>query len=43
MAPPLFYSEKKITSKGDIIVVPIIINGVQADLLVSVNNMVGIN
>ncbi|MHB8128340.1 MAG: chemotaxis protein CheX [Mobilitalea sp.] len=43
MAPPLFYSEKKITSKGDIIVVPIIINGVQADLLVSVNNKVGIN
>jgi CheY-specific phosphatase CheX len=43
MTPPLFYTGKKITSQGDICVVPIIINGVQADLLVAVNNQIGIN
>jgi hypothetical protein len=43
MTPPLFYTAKKITSNGDICVVPVIINGVQTDLLVSVNNPVGIN
>ncbi len=43
MTPPLFYTGKKITSKGDICVVPVIINGKQADLIVAVNNQVGIN
>lgn len=43
MTPPLFYTGKRITSKGDICVVPILINGVQADLLVAVDNQLGIN
>lgn len=42
MTPPLFYKEKKITTEGDICVVPIIINGVQSDLLVVINNHVEI-
>lgn len=43
MTPPLFYVEKGISSNGEICVVPIIINGVQTDLLVAVNNQVAIN
>jgi hypothetical protein len=43
MTPPLFYTGKKLTSKGDIIVVPVIINGLQSDLLISVDNQVEIN
>lgn len=43
MTPPLFSTDNIITSKGDIYVVPIIINGEQADLLVAVNNQVRIN
>ena len=43
MTPPLFYSEKKLTSKGDIYVVPVVINGAQSDLLVVVDNLVEIN
>ena len=43
MTPPLFYTEKELTSKGDICVVPIIINGEQADLLVVIDNQVEIN
>lgn len=43
MTPPLFYTGKKITASEDFYVVPIIINGKQADLIVSVNNQLGIN
>lgn len=43
MTPPLFYTGKGISSNGEICVVPIIINGVQTDLLVAVNNQVAIN
>jgi CheY-specific phosphatase CheX len=40
MTPPLFYAGKKITSKGDIYVVPIIINGEQTDLIAVVDNQI---
>lgn len=43
MTPPLFYSNKTLTSKGDIYVVPIVIDGKQSDLLVAVDNTVEIN
>lgn len=43
MTPPLFATDKTITSKGDINVVPVIINGKQTDLLVAVNNPVRLN
>lgn len=43
MTPPLFYSRKKITSKGDIFVVPVVINGNQSDLLIAIDNQVEIN
>ncbi len=43
MTPPLYYTGKKITASEDFYVVPIIINGKQADLIVSVNNQLGIN
>lgn len=43
MTPPLFYSGKTISSEGDICVVPVIINGEQVDLLVSLNNQLEIN
>lgn len=43
MTPPLYYSEKKLSTNGDIYVVPIIINGAQSDLLVAVDNPVEIN
>jgi CheY-specific phosphatase CheX len=43
MTPPQFYSGKKISAKREIIVVPVVIEGEQADLLVTVNNPVGIN
>lgn len=43
MTPPLFSNKKKISSKGDIHVVPVIINGEQTDLLVAVNSPVSIN
>lgn len=42
MTPPLFDTGKTLVSKGDIYVIPIIIGGDQADLLVAVNNSVGI-
>jgi hypothetical protein len=42
MTPPQFITGKTLTSKGDIYVVPVIIEDNQADLLVSVNNQVGI-
>jgi len=43
MTPPLFYSEKTISSEGDICIVPVIINGEQADLIVAVDSQLGIN
>jgi hypothetical protein len=43
MTPPLFYKDNKVTSKGDICVVPIFINGVQTDLLVAADNQVRID
>jgi len=43
MTPPLFYSGMTISSKGDICVVPVIINGEQADLVVAVDRQLGIN
>lgn len=43
MTPPLFYKNQKVTSKGDICVVPVILGGVQADLLVVADNQVSIN
>lgn len=43
MTPPLFYIGKTISSEGDICVVPVIINGEQADLLVSLNKRLEIN
>jgi len=42
MTPPLFDSGKTLTSKGDIYIMPIIINGKQTDFIVTVDNQVGI-
>lgn len=42
MTPPLYYTNKKITSDNDIYVVPVIINGEQVDLLVTVNGQIEI-
>ncbi len=42
MTPPLFDKGKILETNGDICVVPIIINGEQSDLLVAVNDQVGI-
>lgn len=42
MTPPLFYEGKKVASKGDIYVMPVIINGEQSDLLVAVDQPVSI-
>ncbi|MBH1940159.1 chemotaxis protein CheX [Mobilitalea sibirica] len=43
MTPPLFYKDKTLASKGDIYVVPVVIEGKQSDLLVVVDNKVEIN
>jgi hypothetical protein len=43
MIPPQFYTGKKLTSKGDITVVPVIINGLESDLLITVDNHAEIN
>lgn len=43
MAPPKYFSDKKITSNGDIYITPIIINGEQADIIVVVGNLAEIN
>lgn len=43
MTPPLFYTNQKVTADGGIYVVPIVINGKNADLLVSINNQLQIN
>lgn len=42
MTPPLFYTEKKLASNGEIFVIPVVIRGEQTDLLISVNNEVRI-
>lgn len=42
MTPPLFDTDKTLISSGDIYVVPVLIGGEQADLLVAVNNQVGV-
>jgi hypothetical protein len=42
MTPPLFYTGKTLTTDGQIHIVPVVINGVQADLLVAVDNQLGI-
>lgn len=42
MTPPMFDTEKALYSEGDIYVIPIMINGEQADLLVAVDTEVGI-
>ncbi|MDF2539198.1 MAG: hypothetical protein K0S76_2219 [Herbinix sp.] len=43
MTPPLYDTGKTLVSNGEIYVVPIIIEGEQADLLVVVNNQFGIH
>ena len=43
MTPPLYYTNKTITSDQDICVVPIMINGEHVDLLVTVTGQVEIN
>ncbi len=43
MTPPLFYTEKKLSSKGDMYVVPVIIDGKQVDIIVAVDNQVELN
>lgn len=42
MTPPLFYTEKEITSE-EIYVVPLVIDGSQIDLLITIDNKVEIN
>jgi hypothetical protein len=42
MTPPLYHTDKSLISTGDIYVVPVILNGEQADLLVAVNNQIEI-
>ncbi len=43
MTPPLFYTGKKITSTGDILVAPIMIGERQTDLLIAIDNLVEID
>jgi hypothetical protein len=43
LTPPKYFSDRKITSKGDIYITPVIINGEQADIIVVVGNPAGIN
>lgn len=43
MTPPQFYTHSTLVSKGNICIVPMMINGEQADLVVVVNDEVGIN
>ena len=42
MTPPLFYTNGKLTSEGDIYIVPVVINDRQVDLLVAVDSVVQI-
>ncbi len=39
MTPPLFYTKKKITTKRELMVIPIIIGGKQSDLLIAVDSL----
>jgi len=43
MTPPLFYTEKKISSEGSIYIVPVIIEGEQVNLIVAADCQIGIN
>lgn len=43
MAPPMYYTDQCITSEEDIYVVPFLINGEQADIIIAMNNSIGIN
>ncbi len=43
MTPPLYYTDKKITAKSDLTVVPVIIDGNQSDLLIAVDSPIEIN
>ena len=43
MTPPEYYTNQRLVSEGDIYIVPMIINGEQADIVVAVNVEVGIN
>lgn len=43
MTPPLFYTDMRISSERDFYVVPIIMNGEQIDLIVAIDNQLGIN
>jgi Predicted inhibitor of MCP methylation, homolog of CheC len=43
MTPPLFTTCKNLISRGDIYVVPVIINGLQSDLLITADNQVEMN
>ena len=43
MSPPRYYVDKKLSTEGDIYVVPLIIHGEQADVVVAVNDAVVFN
>ncbi len=43
MMPPLFYTDKKLVSTGDIYVVPIVIGGNQTDLIITIDSPVEFN
>lgn len=43
MTPPVFYRDKSLSSVGEILVVPVLINQKQCDLLISMNHKVEIN
>jgi hypothetical protein len=43
MAPPKYYTDKCITSEEDLYIVPFLINGEQADIIIAMNNRIGIN
>jgi two-component system chemotaxis response regulator CheY len=43
MTPPLFYAEKKLSSKGEIHIIPVIVDGNQVDILITVDNQVDIS
>ena len=43
MAPPEYHTDKSIISEGDIYIVPFLINGEQADIIVTMDNRIGIH
>ncbi len=43
MAPPIYYTDQCLTSEEDLYVVPFLINGEQADIIIAMNNRIGIN